>query len=1106
MADRATADGVVVHDSVEVSFPDDVSARLPQVATQLEVTPASVVLAVVLGVIGRYCGDAVLLQVTSRGLRASAGGATVTSVQSVPVALDLNDDPTLRALAKRLQALAVSASERRGVNDGSDGAAAIVLDLTSDPIEAATESVAGSSTTLAAVPFSDVRCTLHVTAEAVRGRITFNAQRFELGTMRAVASAVALLAEASCHAPDAPLSRHLLLDHGSYSRVLDEWNRTALPRESRAVMHRLFERQARATPEATAVDFEGQRLSFRELNAQANHLARALVLRGVQADVLVAVSMERGLALLVAILAVLKAGGAFVPVDPDLPEERLTHILGDSGARLLLVQSHLADRLRAASTMADAELLEVPSIPEGSRRQSANLPDRVDSAQLAYVIYTSGSTGQPKGVRIPHRALCNHALWFAGAIGLTPSDRMLQLASIGFDAAMAELFAPLAVGAPVVLAPPHAQRDVLGIGELIRTSRVTVVQMVPSALRAALAGGAFVGQTPLRYLVSGGEALDHALVADVQRAMPGVRLGNFYGPTEACVDSTMTEIDASVLGRRAIPIGRPIANVRCHVLDRHLQPVPVGAPGELFIGGLGLADGYHERPQRTAERFIADPFRSGDRLYRSGDIARYYCDGTIEYLGRVDSQVKVRGYRIELAEIESALLSHPGIHDAAVIVRADDVGEPTLVAYLVCAAGATPPSAQAIMSRLRQELPSYAVPSVYGFLDALPLTSSAKLDRRTLAQRLLPQPSSSVDPKRPALHDPLEQQLRTIWEATLGVSPVGIDDDFFELGGHSLKAIRLLNEIDREFGLDVRAGVLFEAPTIRQFAARLRDRQPRPVRTTIPVQPEGSAVPLFFVPGGGGELFVFEALARALGREQPLHVMDLYAFGESRDAGSERITLVEIAARMIRDIRLVQARGPYQLAGYSLGGNIALEIAQQLRNVGEHVRMLLLLDCDGPGYPRLQPFLRRALTHLRHATTLEAGDAQRYLRARIRELALRVGGAPPPDHTLFDRERELAPIPPNVVERMELALQPLARAWEAYVPTRYDGPVTLVRATTRQRMIGVDDIDPLLGWGGVLTDLYTESMSCNHFDMLRAPQAPRLAAIVSATIHSSLRR
>ena len=1055
-------------------------------------------LALTASIVARYSSDSVSFQATSRLLASDVGDG---SGDLATVHLDLTDDPSFLELAQRAQqVIAEYVPLAAADGDASVAAAPIVCDW--HPAGAAGEHGAPRATPSE----SELRLAFARDGEGLTATLIVDEGRWSRGYRQAFAAALVELATRALAAPDQPISTHCLLNESDAQRVLRTWNATQVPRQADVSLSTLFERQVDATPNATAVEYEGARLTYRDLNARANQLARELIKRGVRREVLVGVAMERSFELVVAILAVLKAGGAFVPLDPDLPADRLTYILSDTRAPLLLVQPHLSERLHAAATMADTDLLQIPPLHDVAfAGPVANLPMASDDAQVAYLIYTSGSTGQPKGVRIPQRAVCNHALWFADALGMTTADRMLQYASISFDASIAELFAPLVTGATVVLASPYAHRDVLGIADVVRANRVSVLQMVPSALRAALAASAFGDVPSLRYLVSGGEALDRAIIVALRRVAPHVQLGNFYGPTEASVDSTMIAVDTSLDDRLLIPIGRPIANARCYILDRHLQPVPVGAPGELYIAGRGLALGYHEQPALTASRFVADPFCANERMYRSGDVARYHADGTIEYLGRADTQVKVRGYRIELSEIESALLHHPGVGEAAVVVRPDQSGEPTLVAYLVCAVGATAPSPQALMTRLRQRLPAYAVPSAYACLPALPLTTSAKLDRRALEQLPLPSCASVPRGERLPLADAYEQRLRGIWEAMLGVSPVDVDDDFFALGGHSLKAIRLLNEVEREFGIDIRAGVLFEAPTIRQFAMRLRERKARPVSTTIPVQPLGHAPPLFFVPGGAGELFVFDALARELGPDQPLHVMDLYAFGDQPNApeasaATAPLTMADIAARMIRDMRAIQPRGPYQLAGYSLGGNIALEIAQQLHAKSETVAMVLLLDCDGPGYPYLQPFVSRTFTHIKYAMSLGPRSAIRYVSERTSQLSRKVRGTPPPPHTLFDKEEDLALIPPNVIERMERALAPLIAAWEAYVPGRYDGPVTLVRADIRQQMIGVIDVDPLLGWGGVLTNLTTTRMACGHFDLLRAPQAPRLAEILKSVL------
>ncbi|MCC6245612.1 MAG: amino acid adenylation domain-containing protein [Gemmatimonadaceae bacterium] len=1086
------------HASAVVGWTSEVGAGLLAWSEQRSVSQRAVALALSAAIVARYDSDAVSLQATSRLM---APETTRQAIRFAAVHLDLTDDPSFAELAQRAQQLIDEYTTRPAAEADDDVVSApIVCDWSGAEEPVALRAARGSASA------AEICLSFSTGPAGLVAALSVDEDRWSPGYRRAFAGALVELATRVLAMPDQPMSTHCLLSEADAHRVLHAWNATEVPRRGDLSLPKLFERQADATPLSIAVEHEGVTVTYRELNARANQLARELVKRGVRRDVLVGVAMERSLELVVAIIAVLKAGGAFVPLDPDLPADRLTYILTDTRAPLLLVQAHLSERLHAAATMADTDLLQIPPLHDVAYSGPAsNLAIAIDGEQVSYLIYTSGSTGQPKGVCIPQRAVCNHALWFSSALQMTTYDRMLQYASISFDASIAELFAPLVTGATVVLASPYAHRDVLGVADVVRAERVTLLQMVPSALRAALAAAAFTDVPTLRYLVSGGEALDRATVAALRRATPQVQLGNFYGPTEASVDSTMIVVDGSLDDRSIIPIGRPIANARCYILDRHLQPVPVGAPGELYIAGRGLALGYHNQAALTASRFIADPFHAGERMYRSGDVARYHADGTIEYLGRADTQVKVRGYRIELAEIESALLHHPGVREAAVVVRPDELGEPTLVAYLVCAVDAAAPSPQAIMARLRQRLPVYAVPSAYAFLPALPLTTSAKLDRRALEQLPLPRCANTPRGERLPLADVYEQRLRGIWEAMLGVSPVDVDDDFFALGGHSLKAIRLLNEVEREFGIDIRAGVLFEAPTIRKFAMRLRERKARPVSTTIPVQPLGNALPLFFVPGGAGELFVFDALARELGSNQPLHVMDLYAFGDQPTSvtalpEAPSLTMADIAARMIRDMREIQPHGPYQLAGYSLGGNIALEIAQQLRAQSEAVGMILLLDCDGPGYPYLQPFVARTFTHIRYALSLGPRSAIRYVTQRTSQLTRKMRGTPPPPHTLFDKEEDLALVPPNVIERMERALAPLIAAWEAYVPGRYDGPVTLVRADIRQHMVGVIDVDPLLGWGGVLTNLTTARMACGHFDLLRAPQAPRLAEILRSVL------
>jgi thioesterase domain-containing protein len=597
----------------------------------------------------------------------------------------------------------------------------------------------------------------------------------------------------------------------------------------------------------------------------------------------------------------------------------------------------------------------------------------------------------------------------------------------------------------------------------------------------------------LRYLVSGGEALDAPLAGEVRRALPHLRFGNFYGPTEAGVDATCYEITGTPDPSISVPIGRPIANARCLILDPWQNLAPIGVAGELHVGGLGLAHGYVNLPEKSTLSFIADPFAPGERLYRTGDFARYLPTGEIEYLGRIDAQVKLRGYRIEIAEVEGSLLQHPEIRQAAVVLREDTPGEPQLVAYVVLAPDATVTETE-IRTLMRRALPIYMVPSAFCFLDALPLTASAKLDRSALPA---PVASLPLGVASLLLEDPLERSLQEIWERTLGVRPIGPDDDFFALGGHSLKAIRLLADVQRVHGIELRAPVLFDAPTIRTLAVRMRDARLREVTSVIPVQPRGARTPLFFAPGAGGELFVFDELARALGPQQPLHVLDMYVFDEGEERTHE-LTLMDVAARMLRDIRQVQPHGPYQLAGYSLGGNIVLEIAQQMHAAGEQVALLALLDCDGPAYPLLQPFLMRTVQHIRHAVSLGPGKTLPYLWTRFGKLSRYINGPIEEELNLYRDQDEGQLVPRDVLDALEKSLAPVLKAWERYVPQFYAGAALVVRADVRLGMVGVVDEDPALGWGPIIGGgLKLERLDCNHFQLLRPEFARRLAALLN---------
>ncbi|HEX2091538.1 MAG TPA: amino acid adenylation domain-containing protein [Longimicrobiaceae bacterium] len=593
------------------------------------------------------------------------------------------------------------------------------------------------------------------------------------------------LLEAALEDPELRVSELPILTAGERG-LLATWNDTAAPFPA-ATIHGLFEAQAERTPEAVAVAFEGETLTYRELDARADALARLLRFRGVGPEVRVGVCLERSVEMVVALLGVLKSGAAYVPLDPDYPAGRLAYVVRDSAVPVILAQERLRERL--PETGAEVVYLGgAPGEDSVADRPFSGIPYPLSSDHLAYVIYTSGSTGEPKGVMNSHRAVVNRLLWGEERFGLTPGEVVLQKTPFGFDVSVPEFFGPLLAGARMVLARPGGHRDPAYLSETIERERVTTIHFVPSMLQAFLEAGEPERCRSLRRVSCSGEALTPELRDRFLERFPGVELHNLYGPTEAAVEVTHHDCGR---GEPTVPIGRPVANTRIHVLDRALGEAPPGVPGELCIGGVQVARGYLGKPGMTAERFVPDPFSSaaGMRLYRTGDRARWRADGTVEYLGRLDEQVKIRGFRIEPGEVEAALLGHPSVAEAAVVARDDGRGGRRLVGYVVPVRGAAPGAAE-LRAHLGERLPEYMVPASFVMLEALPLGPSGKLDRRAL-------PAPEEDPagrrgERVAPRTGREAVLVRLWTELLRTEPVGVHDNFFELGGDSILAIQMV--------------------------------------------------------------------------------------------------------------------------------------------------------------------------------------------------------------------------------------------------------------------------------------------------------------------------
>jgi amino acid adenylation domain-containing protein len=598
------------------------------------------------------------------------------------------------------------------------------------------------------------------------------------------------------------------LDEQERARLLVELNDTAVP-YPRACLHELIAQQAAATPDAIAVEYRDEHLTYAELEASANQLAHHLVDLGVDHDVLVAICTRRSTAMIVGLLGILKAGGAYVPIDPAYPAERQAYMLANSQAPVIVTQ----EELRGSLPVGDARVVCLDSDwPEIARHSDAPPELACDPEQLAYVIYTSGSTGNPKGVQIPHRALVNFLTTMRERPGLTPQDVLVAVTTLSFDIAGLELYLPLTTGARVVIAPSETAEDARALAQLLDRTQATVMQATPTTWRMLVDSGS-VGRPGMKALC-GGEALPVALADRLVDA--GLELWNMYGPTETTIWSTCARVTTQ---GETLTIGRPIGNTTLYILDEAMQRVPVGDAGELWIGGDGLARGYRGQPEMTAERFVAHPFEDTPeaRIYRTGDLARYREDGAVEFLGRIDHQVKVRGFRIELGEIETVLARHPGIVEAVVVARGSGA-EAELAAYVTAREESVP--AHELRRYLGETLPAYMVPSTVTTLEAFPLTPNGKVDRKALPE---PVRERSSGHELIAPRTDMERRLASTWERELGIHPIGVTDNFFDLGVNSIVAATLFAAIERDLGSGLPLGAIFRAPTIETLAKLIED-------------------------------------------------------------------------------------------------------------------------------------------------------------------------------------------------------------------------------------------------------------------------------------------
>jgi amino acid adenylation domain-containing protein len=647
--------------------------------------------------------------------------------------------------------------------------------------------------------------------EQVELTFSYDAERVPAAEVRRAADRFQVLLQSIAANPDAAVGTLEIMSAAEREQVLVGFNRTAVALEADDRLHRLFEQQVALTPHATAVIFEESMLTYAQLDAKANQLANRLVATGVAGGAPVGIYMERSLELVVAIFGTLKAGGAYLPLDAEYPQDRLAYMLENARVAAVVTQPHLGAMLTGIS----APIVVLDAACSSVAAEAMTAPDvEVDPEQAAYILYTSGSTGRPKGVVIPHRAICNHMLWMQQAFPLHASDAVLQKTPFSFDASVWEFYAPLLAGGRLVVARPGGHRDAAYLAETIRNEHVTVLQCVPTQLRMLLDDPTFVRCTSLLRVFCGGEALTGDVTTRFHAAMRA-DLVNLYGPTEATIDATYWTCTRGDAGTQ-MPIGRPIANTQVYVVDSALRPVPAGIAGELLIGGSGLALGYLHNEEMTNEKFVANAVGGpGARLYRTGDLVRMTDAGVLEFLGRIDHQIKLRGFRIELGEIEATLVRQDGVKEAVVIAREDTPGDKRLVAYFIARPDALPQTSE-LKNALRTSLPEYMVPVAIVKLDAFPLLPNGKIDTRSL-----PMPNYSRAEMADAFVAPrndVERGVAAIWSEVLGIEKIGVYDNFFELGGHSLIATQLISRIRVMFDVELPLRKLFEAPTVEDLA------------------------------------------------------------------------------------------------------------------------------------------------------------------------------------------------------------------------------------------------------------------------------------------------
>jgi amino acid adenylation domain-containing protein len=1073
-------------------IPVDLSARIKEVCQKERITPFHFFLAAYAILLRRYSGQKDLVIGCPFANRPLPGldGIIGAFINTLPIRINLENVPSVHALLAQVRTVMLDAMNWQAIPfETLVSELSPQRDLSRTPIFQVLINMRNVPRRLAVAEGLKVESVLMDDATAAfdlslelgnetdhfSAALRYNVNLFDQSSIQKMAGHYQNLLLAMLDDADRSIPALEMLSASERQQILEDWNDTHVELPQRSIASLIAE-QATKTPRASAVLCDGRQLTYADLELRTNQLASYLISKGVRPGMMVGILLPRTEDLLVTQLAILKAGGACVPFDLTYPAGRLGYMLRDSAPALVVTHSTFAAQVPddIKKVYLDTEAGAIINVTS-----RLNLPVTGPEA-LVYVTYTSGSTGRPKGVMSQQRGVLNYLDHLVRAFHLHAGERVIQFTPLSFDAAFRDTLGALTFGGTVFLMDDEQMRDPEVINKVILDEKITcILSVVPTMLRAlARSMAAHKKHTnSLRYIMPSGEALLPAEVELVRNAYgSNVQIVNQYGPTECSMITTLYPIPGELpAGTAGIPIGRPISNARAYVLDEDQQPVPVGVKGELYIGGIGVGLGYLKQPALTAERFLPDPFNPDGRMYRTGDLVFHLPDGTLVYQGRLDHQVKVRGYRVELGEIEAVIGEFHCVKEAAVVLYKQEDNE-QICAYVTVESGCDPFSVDDLRWYLTDRLPFYMLPSTITVLDEMPLSPNRKIDRRAL-----PVPTSgAARDDHLAPRNEVETKLAAIWKELLGVERVGVKDNFFSLGGHSLMAVQLFARIEQQFNRSLPLLLIFKDGTVEALAAALAGQSEHATPyQVVPIQPEGNGTPLFILSAGG---FYMRDLAQALGKSRPVFGLMPFEEGQLVYRGSVQET-AEIFYQCLVEFR---PQGPYMLLSHSANGYFAIEVARLLRGQGKEVAFLGLLDPYPPGARRQAKAVDRVRVHLDNLQQTSRQEAAAYIRRALSRLVTRLW------HAVGGKK---------VVTRYQQRgqIEELRRyLLRSYRPQPYDGDTFLFAASDRPWYVRWD---PMEGWEHILSGHFERlPVPGSHFSMIEPPQAAALAEKISGVL------